>query len=39
MFVGGKVGVMTHETIIMLLAPKVGGDGPNPWRLYNMLNT
>jgi hypothetical protein len=27
--VGGKVGLMTYETIIMALAPRVGGDGPN----------
>ena len=40
MFVDGKVEVMTHETIIMLLI------GPNGWRwwlnpsrLYNKLNT
>ncbi len=30
---------MTHGTTIMLLAPRVGGDGPNPQRLCNMLNT
>ena len=36
---GGKVGVKTHETTIMSLAPRVGGDGPNTWRMYNMLNT
>lgn len=28
--VSGKVGVMTHEITIMLLAPRVGGNGPNP---------
>lgn len=28
--VGGKVVVMTYKTVIMLLAPKVGGDGSNP---------
>lgn len=30
--VGGKVGVMNHETIIMLLAPKVGGNTVAPTR-------
>ena len=39
MFVGSKVEVMTHGTTIMLLALRVGGDGPNPQRLCNMLNT
>jgi hypothetical protein len=28
--VGGKVGLMTRESTIMLLAPGVGGDGLNP---------
>ena len=39
MFVGGKVGVMAHDTTIMLLAPNIGGDGLNIWRLCNKLNT
>ena len=37
--VGGKVGVVTHETTIISLAPRVGSDGPNSWRLHNKLST
>ena len=37
--VGGKMGVMIYETTIMFLAPIVGGDSPNSWKLCNRLNT
>ena len=37
--VSGRVRVMTHETTIMALTPMVDGDGPNPYRLHNKLNT
>ena len=36
--VGRKVGLMTYESIIILLALWIGSYGPNSWRLYNTLN-
>lgn len=36
--VGGKVGLMTHESNIVSLAPYIGSYGPNLCKFVNMLN-